>query len=151
LLKHPLARLRAAEGAHARAIAALERATLRGPRPRPGSAGLAGALASLRAEIGKRRRGEPSDLHPSDPRGEVREWELDAAATLVERLTAALAPLESLPDVPQSFAALAARHSEVVAALSADERGAPAAFSGADGVKLYEAFQDFTREGSDAG
>src|SRR5262244_2477895 len=45
LIKHPLARLdAAAEGAHARAIAALEKAVLRGPRPRPGSAGLAHAL-----------------------------------------------------------------------------------------------------------
>src|SRR5262249_9206064 len=35
LVKHPLARLGAAEGAHARAIAALEKAVLRGPRPRP--------------------------------------------------------------------------------------------------------------------
>ena len=37
LLKHPLLRLGAAAGAHDAAIAALERALLRGPRPRPGS------------------------------------------------------------------------------------------------------------------
>ena len=36
LLKHPLAPARRAAGAHARAIAALERAVLRGPRPRRG-------------------------------------------------------------------------------------------------------------------
>src|SRR5262249_20816954 len=44
LVKHSLTRLGAAEGAHGRAIATLEKAVLRGPRPRPGSAGLAHAL-----------------------------------------------------------------------------------------------------------
>ena len=47
LLKHPLLRLGAAAGAHARAIAALERAVLRGPRPRPGTAGLAARARDL--------------------------------------------------------------------------------------------------------
>ena len=47
LLKHPLCRLDAA-GAHRRAIAILERAVLRGPRPQPGTAGLDHALATLR-------------------------------------------------------------------------------------------------------
>ena len=47
LLKHPLLRLGAEARAHARAIAALERAVLRGPRPRRGSAGLLHALAKL--------------------------------------------------------------------------------------------------------
>ena len=47
LLKHARFRLGAAAGAHARAIAALELAVLRGPRPRPGAAGLAQALATL--------------------------------------------------------------------------------------------------------
>ena len=49
LLKHARFRLGAAAGAHARAIAALEMAVLRGPRPRPGSTGLAQALATFRA------------------------------------------------------------------------------------------------------
>ena len=40
LLKHPLLRLGAEAGVHARAIAALERAVLRGPWLRRGSAGL---------------------------------------------------------------------------------------------------------------
>jgi ATP-dependent helicase/nuclease subunit B len=151
LLKHPLTRLAASEGAHAKAIAALERATLRGPRPRPGSAGLASALASVSAELGKRRRGEPSELHPSDPRNALRDWELAAAAALLERLTAALAPLEMLADVPQPFAALAERHYAVLAALSADERGEPMAFAGTDGVQLHEAFRDIGRADGAAG
>ena len=42
LLKHPLLRLDAAKGSHARAIATIEHTVLRGPRPRPGSEGLDG-------------------------------------------------------------------------------------------------------------
>jgi ATP-dependent helicase/nuclease subunit B len=145
LLKHPLARLRAAPGAHTGAVAALERAVLRGPRPRPGTSGLANALESVRVELAKRWRGEPSELHPSDPRGDLHEWELAAAAKLVERLAAALAPLETLAAGLQPFAELAARHCDVVTALSADERGEPAAFVGNDGVKLAEAFDDIAR------
>jgi ATP-dependent helicase/nuclease subunit B len=80
LLKHPLARLAAADGAHRRAIAALERAVLRGPRPRPGSAGLAHALETFRSELGKLQGGEKSDLHRSDPRSDLRAFELADAA-----------------------------------------------------------------------
>src|SRR5215831_14840083 len=68
LLKHPLIRLGAPEGTHARAIAALERAVLRGPRPRRGTDGLRHALAAFRDELGRFRHGERCDLHPSDPR-----------------------------------------------------------------------------------
>src|SRR5262247_348240 len=53
LLKHPLLRLGAHTGAHTLAVAALEKAVLRGPRPRPGSAGLAQALSSFHAELMK--------------------------------------------------------------------------------------------------
>src|SRR5215470_8595218 len=142
LLKHPLLRLGAPAGAHAGTIAALEMAVLRGPRPRPGSAGLGHALSALRAEHAKLRRREQSDLHPSDPRAALREHELASAALLVEQLTAALAPLESLARVPRPFTELAARHRETIAALSMDENGAPAAFAGSDGVKLDEVFAD---------
>jgi ATP-dependent helicase/nuclease subunit B len=48
LLKHPLLRLGGNAGVHAVAVAVLERAILRGPRPRPGTAGLAHALANAR-------------------------------------------------------------------------------------------------------
>ena len=142
LLKHPLARLGGAEAAPARAIAALEMAVLRGPRPRAGSAGLAQALAGFRAELGKFRRKEPSDLHPSDPRTLLSERELDAAAALLERLTAALAPLETLPRAPRPFAEIAACHRDVVAALSADAPGGVAAFGGPDGAALATAFDE---------
>jgi ATP-dependent helicase/nuclease subunit B len=151
LLKHPLTRLGAPEGANTRAAAALERAVLRGPRPKPKSGGLARALATFRGELGKSRRGEQSDLHPSDPRVYLSERELVDAAALLERFTAAIAPLEVSSGATRSFAELAARHCDVVAALSTDEHGRPAAFAGNDGVKLYEAFDDIARANTDAG
>jgi len=138
LLKHPFTRLGAADGGHARAIAALEKAVLRGPRPRAGTAGLAQALAAFRAELAKLRRKEPADLHWSDPRIDLQEGELDAAADLVARVTKALAPLEALRAMP--FAGIAARHREVIAALSADETGASIAFRDTDGTALDTAF-----------
>src|SRR5215471_8902506 len=148
LLKHPLARLGAAGGAHARAIAALEKAVLRGPRPRPGIGGLAHALAALRAELAKLRRGEASDLHPSDPRASLGAADLDAADAFIARLRTALAPLDGLTTTP--FAEFAALHRRVIAALSADETGAPAAFLGPDGVALDAAFEEIARRAADA-
>ena len=139
LLKHPLLRLGGAQGAHARATAALEKAVLRGTRPRPGTAGLAHALTIFRAELAKLRRKEPSDLHPSDPRADLTEAELDAAHDLVVRLTKALAPLESLRFMPP--ARIAGLHRDVVAALSANETGLPVALLGPDGAALDTVFQ----------
>src|SRR5262249_35464681 len=71
LARPPPARPGPAEGPHARAIGPREKAVLRGPRPRPGSAGLAPALAAFRAELAKLRQGEASALHPSDPRASL--------------------------------------------------------------------------------
>jgi ATP-dependent helicase/nuclease subunit B len=149
LLKHPLLRLGAHTGAHTRAVAALEKAVLRGPRPRPGSAGLAQALSSFRAELMKLRRKEASDLHPSDPRTHISEAALDLAAGLVSRLTEALAPLEGLR--PATFAAIAARHRDVVAALSTDADGACPALVGIDGQALDAVFEEIAQHQSDAG
>jgi len=142
LLKHPLVRLGAPEGTHVRAIAALERAVLRGPRPRPGTDGLADALASFRTELAKLRRRERSALHPSDPRGTLADDELQAAANLVVELTAALAPFEGIRAGAHSFAELVARHCDIVAALSDDGTGAPAAFAGVDGAALADALDE---------
>ena len=133
LLKHPLLRLGAPAGTHADAIAALELAILRGPRPRPGTAGLAHALATFREE----RR----DLHPRDPRKRVRDWQLDAATALLDRLAHALVPLEELGTAQVPFHDLAARHREVIAALSHDG-DTYAAFAGDDGATLAAAFED---------
>jgi ATP-dependent helicase/nuclease subunit B len=124
---------------------------LRGPRPKPKSHGLIRALATFRKELAKFRRREESDLHPSDPRLFLNDGELVDAAALLEQFAAAIAPLEALSSAPLSFAELAARHCDVVDALSRDERGEPAAFAGNDGVKLYEAFDDIARANTAAG
>jgi len=110
LLKHPLLRLGAKEGAHAVAIATLERALLRGPRPRPGSDGLAQALSTF--------RGNRDHLHRSDPRWLIADDEFDVAAELIAKLGEALAPLERLKAGDHPLAFLATWHRDVVAALN---------------------------------
>jgi ATP-dependent helicase/nuclease subunit B len=126
LLKHPLFRLGQAEGGYAGAIAALERAILRGPRPRPGTAGLADALATFRG----------TRLHPRDPRTGIGAADLAAAATLVARLATALTPLEGLGAKAHRFGEIATRHRAVVAALAED------ALAGDDGTAVATAFDD---------
>jgi len=134
LLKHPLFRLGEWEGRHDRAIAALERAILRGPRPRPGSAGLADALTTFRAERAK--------LHRRDPRILIREADLDAAATLVARLTEALAPLEGLGPNPRRLGEITMAHSSVLAALSTGRDGDGPALADNDGAAILAAFDE---------
>jgi ATP-dependent helicase/nuclease subunit B len=114
---------------------------LRGPRPRPGTAGLSDALEAFRAQLEKFRRKEPVDLHPSDPRIGLTDTDLSTAADLVRRLADALAPLESLGKQQRALSDLAARHHEVLAALSRDgER--ECAFDGPDGAKLAAALDE---------
>jgi ATP-dependent helicase/nuclease subunit B len=137
LMKHARFRLGAAVGAHAGAIAALELAILRGPRPKPGAAGLAQALGRFQTEA----------LHGSDPRRTLTPSALAAARTLVDRLAVALAPLEGLRTQP--FAAVAALHAGVLAALSRDGDGNEAAFAGQDGAELARAFEDIAEQRDD--
>ena len=113
LLKHPLLRL-GEQGA----VTALERAILRGPRPRPGTSGLAHALTTFRASRNDER-------------------ELAAAADLVTQLANAFRPLEELGSESHSLGGIAGRHREVLAALSRPDDTA-SAFAGADGQKLDE-------------
>ncbi len=138
LLKHPLLQLAADAHAHEGAIAILERAVLRGPRPKPGTGGLAHALATFRATR--------DTLHASDPRRTIADGELDAAATLVGTLETALAPLETLKRGDHPLAALAKCHREVVAMLSTD-----AAFASNDGVSLADAFDKLIASPAAAG
>jgi hypothetical protein len=137
LTKHAHFRLGTAAGAHARAVAALELAILRGPRPRPGVKGLLDALATFRAE----------KLHPSDPRRAVKPIDLEAAHALVVALGAALAPLCDLR--PPSFGAIAARHAQALQALSRDDAGNEMAFAGIDGAELARAFEDILEQPDD--
>ncbi len=122
LLKHPLCDV------DQRAVATLERTVLRGPRPKPGTAGLAHALRSFRDQLGKLRRREESALHRSDPRTLVNDADLDAAGRLVERITQALTPLEQQPHWAQSFTAIAVRHAEAVRTLGGATRELAEAF-----------------------
>src|SRR5450631_3130459 len=136
LLKHPLLRLGAKEGAHAVAIATLERALLRGPRPRPGSDRLAQALSTFRADR--------DQLHRSDPRWLIADDEFDVAAELIARLGAALAPLERLKHGSHPLAELAKCHSAVISGLGRDAKGDVAAFADNDGTSLARAFEELT-------
>ena len=96
LLKHPLMRLGAMEGKLAHAIGALEKATLRGPRPSSGTVGVIRALATFRDELAKLRRKEASALHWSDPRTALTNSDLDLSVELMDQVSAALAPLETV-------------------------------------------------------
>jgi ATP-dependent helicase/nuclease subunit B len=142
LLKHPLLYLDQKDNSYA--VAALERAVLRGPRPRPGTRGLEHALTAIRAQIEKLRTKqtqEPGELHRADPRAALSESHLAAAGDLVARLTQALAPLEALGRRDHSLSELAARHRDVLAALSSDGKR-EAAFAGSDGTRLAEALDE---------
>jgi len=141
LLKHPLFRLGGAAGAFTTAIEDLELALLRGPRPPPGSAGLARDLARFRAEVPALRR--------DDPRARLDEAALDGIEKLIARLADALRPLEEVR-APHDFSDLAARHLRVIAALSTDDTGRALAFEGHDGNALTKAFDDLFQRDGDA-
>lgn len=130
LLKHPLLRLDAEAGGHSRAVAALERAVLHGPRPRRGSAGLAHALAAFKATR--------DELHRNDPRSLVQSADLDAAERLIGRLAQGLAPLEALGR--DSLFTLAAAHTKALETLASDGKTI-AAYAGIDGAQLQRAFE----------
>jgi ATP-dependent helicase/nuclease subunit B len=110
-----------------RAVAALELALLRGPRPQKGTAGLARALETLRRELERARRGEASALHRSDPRITLTDAELDAAAALIGRLAVALKPLEELKG-KNTFAFVGRLHRSAVDALMGETKALADAF-----------------------
>jgi ATP-dependent helicase/nuclease subunit B len=131
LLKHPLIALNVPDGS----VSVLERAILRGPRPKPCTGGLVQALATF--------RNTQTTLHASDPRKRLTPAELDTAEALIAKLSAALSPLESLPRQDHPLAVLAKGHREVLDALSPD------AFAGHDGTALARALDELAV--SDAG
>lgn len=114
MLKHPLCHLSLP------GVLALERAVLRGPRPRPGTAGLTHALAVLRTTR--------HTLHYSDPRRALTEPELDSAEALVKSLAQALASLEALKPGEQPLSSIAAAHREALEALAGGQPMLDAAF-----------------------
>ncbi|MGA2943963.1 MAG: double-strand break repair protein AddB [Xanthobacteraceae bacterium] len=131
LLKHPLLRLGGSDQRHATDI--LERAVLRGPRPSRSTAGLARALKTLRKV--------KESLHPSDPRKDLSDGQIVEAENLVTALARALEPLEKLGGESLPLSELAARHRDVLAALSA-HNGEQTAFIGPDGSKLAAALDE---------
>ena len=144
LLKHPLARLGAGVGAHHHAISTLEQALLRGPRPKPGTAGLQHALATFRANFRK--------LHRADPRARLTPGQLQNAADLVD----ALLPLRSRRSKASPGPGSRCRSSpkpiaRAIEALSRERRGDGTAFIGPDGTQLAEAFDDIADNARDAG
>ena len=132
LLKHSLMRLGTEDGARGRAAAALERAVLRGPRPRRGSAGLMHALATFRATR--------DQLHRNDPRCLISAADLDAAESLTGALARALAPLETLSSQRHSLLALAQAHANTLEMLAGEGEGV-AAYAGIDGRQLQRALE----------
>ena len=147
LLKHPLLRLGRNGNAFSGAISSLELALLRGTRPQAGTAGLAREFARFREELDKLHRGEISSLHRSEPRARLKGHELDRVQSLIVALQKALAPFEGLAALkPHDFAELAARHREILIALSRDESGVAVAFEGQDGLALAAALDDLLAE-----
>jgi ATP-dependent helicase/nuclease subunit B len=143
LLKHPLCRLGSTPGAHTAAIEALELALLRGTRPQAGTKGLALDFARFRGELVKLRNKETSSLHGSERRARLQDSQLDRVRTLIAALQAALAPMESLSVTrPYDLTEIAARHREVLIALSEDADGIAGAFEGQAGLALASAFDD---------
>jgi ATP-dependent helicase/nuclease subunit B len=97
----------------------------------------------FRDELAKLRRNEPSALHAREPRARLAHEKLDQAEALIAALRMALAPLESLAaSKPHDFAELAARHREILVALSRDEAGIAVAFEGQPGLALSGAFDE---------
>ena len=143
LLKHPLCRLGAAPGAHRHAIETLELALLRGTRPQPGTKGLVQDFARFRGELARYRRKDASLLHGSEKRAHLKDSELDRAQALIEALQAVLAPMESLSATrPYDLAEIAARHREVLIALSEGDDGVAMAFEAQEGLALASAFDE---------
>ncbi len=143
LLKHPLCRLGAAQGAFKEAVEVLELALLRGTRPPAGTSGLGQELRRFRDELKNLRTGKTSSLHRAEPRTRLTDGELDDANLLIVRLQNALAPLETLkPSTPNDFAELAELHRTVLIELSRDEYGVASVFEGTQGSVLASAFDD---------
>jgi ATP-dependent helicase/nuclease subunit B len=142
LLKHPLLRLGASAGAHAHGISVIEQAVLRGPRPKPGTDGLAHALQTFRDNVSK--------LHRADPRARLSPGQLQGAADLIAAFAEALKPLEALAKTRQPLAAFADAHRQVIDALSKERSGDGVAFVGHDGTALDRAFLDIADNAQDA-
>ncbi|MDQ0316748.1 double-strand break repair protein AddB [Amorphus orientalis] len=134
LLKHHQCRIGLDHDVYREGVDALERHVLRGHRVRPGSDGLRAAIAHRRSEWADKAK----NLAP-----------LDAAETLVDALSAALAPLEDLTRAAEQVAisAFAAAHLAVVEALAHDPARPDALARTADGRALLTALDGLAQTG----
>jgi ATP-dependent helicase/nuclease subunit B len=152
LLKHPLFRLGQAEGTLTPAIELLELTLLRGTRPQPGSTGLRRDFALFCDELVKLGRGEASLLHRSESRARVNLETLTSVGDFIERLHAALAPLENLGHGKvHHFSDVAACHRKVIENVSRDDRDVVTAFENADGLALSRAFDELAENATKSG
>lgn len=139
LLKHPLARLGLATKDIRSAARTLERGVLRGPRAQPGTEGLRLAVEASRLEA-ERLEAAGSNHVPRWKKVHQADWPV--VADLVDRLTAALNPLEILSErrdaVPVSE--LAAAHVEALQAISVDEFGSADELYAAEAGEALAAF-----------
>ena len=149
LLKHPLTRLGLPAKDVRASARALERAVLRGPRPRTGSDGLHRAVMAARAlaEGGTARHAARWKRLQGD------DWE--AVLDLVERLRDALAPLERFAGEAHADTVavvdLARAHEDVLRRLASDETGSHGElYAGEAGEGLAQTFTDMLEAG-DAG
>lgn len=133
LLKHPLTRLGLPVRDVRAAARALERGVVRGPRARPGVAGLKQAVEACREDAGKAHTPRWKKVHDAD-------W--DVIANLVDRLAAALEPLEELATghEPMDVIALAKSHVRVIEAVAVDEAGSLAELYAAEAGEALAQF-----------
>lgn len=145
LVKHPLFRLGRTAGAWSEAIADLELAVLRGPRPAAGTAGLVAALDAFCRDLERLKAGGLSTLHRADPRTQIATTQMDAARALAIALQGALAPLEDIVrqgvarNARHALSGLAMRHREVLAHLTAEDEAPFASLGTRGGAMLIDA------------
>lgn len=133
LLKHPLTRLGLPLKDVRSAARALERGVVRGPRARPGTEGLRQAVAASR---------EGAEAAHTPRWKKVHEADWDVIADLVDRLAAALQPLEELSGerAPVDLVELARRLVKVVEAVAVDDTGSVAELYAAEAGEALAQF-----------
>ncbi|NKX63556.1 double-strand break repair protein AddB [Labrenzia sp. 5N] len=144
LLKHPLTRLGLPVKDIRSAARALERGVVRGPRARPGTAGLQLAVEASREDADKAHTPRWKKIHEED-------W--DVIANLVDRLANALKPLEELAAEGGTILLtdLARRHVDVIEAISIDHEGSVAELYAGEAGEALAQFLTGLLEASSSG
>lgn len=137
MLSHPAARFDFSTEIMARARAALEIGTLRGPLPPPGLDGLLRALDLRRSETRDNR-------HAPGPLKRLSDSDWDLARTLLERVGQCLEGLTANADSPRDLTDLMAAHRDATTRASTDDTGHVSAFSDANGEALAGLFDDIS-------